>query len=122
MKLGNKVTNPGDLRTPITLLKSTVAKVSGGQKPIWVAQAKVKCKWVNAHGSEVVGSASQQAVGRATLTIRFYGPLDASWAVLKGWDDLAEGAEIWQLIAPPDDIRDRHEYMELQVQLIKGTT
>lgn len=121
MNLGGKIFNPGELRTPITLLKSSVIKIPGGQKTTWSAQAQVKCKWVNAHGSEGLAGDSQRATGLATLMLRYYGELDASWAVMKGWDAYAEGAEIWQVAAPPDDIRERHEYMELAVQIIKGS-
>jgi hypothetical protein len=121
MLLNDKPINPGELRTCITLLKSAIVKVPGGQRVAWSAQAQVKARWVNAHGAEGVTGESLQATRLATVLIRAYAGLDASWGLLKSWDALVDGADIWQLVTPPDNIRERNEYMELTVKLVKGS-
>lgn len=114
MNLDGKVTNPGDLRTLVTLQSPTINKDAGGApKSAWSTQAQVYAKWVNAHGSEAVLSESLHASRPVTATIRYFAGLNASWAVLKGSD-------LYQVISV-DDIRDRHEYMELKLQIVKGS-
>ena len=76
---------------------------------------------MNAHGSEGVAGESLQATRPATVLIRYFAGLDANWAIFKSWGPYAEGAEIWQIVAPPDNIHERNEYMELAVHLVKGS-
>lgn len=113
MKLGKKVTNPGELTKLISLQSSDVTKVSGGQKVEYTTRASVYAKWVNAHGGEGTASGSLQALKTATVTIRYYADLDTTWAILKG-------TERYRVLSV-DNIRERNEYMELQVQLIVGS-
>lgn len=114
MRIGDKITNPGELRSLIYLQNSTISKDAGSaQKPIWTTRAPVYARWINAHGSEAVASESLQATNLATVLIRYYPGLNTSWAILKG-------SERWQIVSV-DDVRERHEYMELQVRLVKGS-
>jgi len=116
MNLNGKVTNPGELRTPITLESPVLVENAGGaQRKSYVSQGTAWAKWVNAHGQESIQDGALQALRRATVTIRYRSDVAAGWAVTKG-------GERYEIIAPPDDIRDRHEYMELQVQQLKGTS
>jgi head-tail adaptor len=122
MILNNKVFNPGEMRTKITLVRSSVDKVTGGQKVTWSVDAKVYCKWVNAHGSEAIVGGAMEATRPATLMMRYYANLEAGWGVLKGWvDTVSSGDTVYELVAPPDDIRERHEYMAVTVRMVEGS-
>jgi len=107
--LGNKPTNPGDLRTQISLLKRTVSTSTGGfQTPATTKIADVWAKWENVHGSEVWSAAAINAIQPATVLVRYNSQLDETCLVQKG-SDLFEIVSI-------DDLRERHEYMELKVR------
>ena len=116
MKLGDRITNPGELRTPITLQVATFTTDSGGaRKPSWAnfaSNPSVYAKWVNAHGPETAAQA-EKSIQRATVTIRYRSDVNYSTAILKG-------SERWQ-VKSIDNIQDRNEYLELQVELVKGT-
>lgn len=112
MNLNGKVSNPGELRTPITLQRRAIVTGAGGfQAPSWVNIGSVFCKWENAHGSEVWSADSAGAEQPATLLIRYNRDLDTTCAVLKG-------SERFEIISI-DDIRERHEYMELKIRRMR---
>lgn len=112
MLFNGKPINPGELRTLITLEKPTISTdAGGGQDKTYASQGQVWSRWVNAHGQEAVQDGAMQTPKRAKLLIRYRSDIDATWAVSKG-------SERYQIIAHPDDIQERHEYMELQVQLM----
>jgi SPP1 family predicted phage head-tail adaptor len=113
MILNGKPINPGELRTQVTLQSRTVSMETGGfQVPIWSTLATVWAKWTNVHGSEVWAAQTAQAEAPATVLIRYRNDLDTTCAVLKGSDRY----EILSI----DDIQERHEYMELKVQLARA--
>lgn len=114
MRLGTRITNPGELRTPVLFQNSTVTRMPGAaQKTEWIDLGTQYTKIVNAHGTEAVTSDALKSVQRSTWTIR-YNPLitTKSSGVLNG--------ERW-LVISVDDIQNRHEYMELVVELAKAT-
>jgi head-tail adaptor len=74
-----------------------------------VEVAEVWAKWVNAHGSEIWTAQSVQAEAPATVIIRYLTGLDTSCVVMKG-------TEYFEIVSI-DDIRERHEYLELKVKL-----
>ena len=114
MKLGGGTTNPGELRTQVTVQNPTVTRnANGAQVPGWADVATVFAKWVNAHGPEVVTSDALKTVKRATVMIRYLASVTEKSAISKD-------AESWQVISV-DDIQNRHEYMELVVELAKAT-
>ncbi|HAE59760.1 MAG TPA: hypothetical protein DCG54_09730 [Anaerolineae bacterium] len=121
MRLGDsgengKISNPGELRTKITLESPTIASDAGGaQRKTYTSQGTVWAKWVNAHGQESIQDGALQQFLRATVTIRYRSDVTAGWAVSKG------GLR-YEIIAPPDDIREKHEYLELQVQQMRGSS
>lgn len=111
MIIGAKVTNPGELRTRISLEPRTVSQDAGGfmaTSPGTVVA--VWARWTNVHGSEVWAAQAQQALRPATVLIRYLAALEETWTVLKG----SERYEILSI----DDIGERHEYQELKVQLV----
>jgi SPP1 family predicted phage head-tail adaptor len=114
MLLSKRPTNPGDLRTQVTLQSPSAAADSGGAQSLtWSNQGTAWAKWINAHGPESIQDGALQAQKRATVTIRYNASLTTSWALLKGSDRYE--------ILSVDDIQERHEYMELQVRQMKGT-
>jgi len=108
MRLGLTITNPGELRTSITLQRRSVVTGTGGfQTPTWSTIATVWAKWVNVHGSEAWIAQTAQAGQAATVTIRYRSDVDLTCAVFKGSDR-------WEIISI-DNIQERGEYLELKV-------
>lgn len=118
MKLGGRITNPGELRTLVTLQTPTLSKDAGGaQSDSWANFATnptVYAKIVYAHGPESVSTDANKSISRATLRIRYRNDVHAGHAVLIG-------GERWKIVGTPDNIEARNEYLELQVELVKGT-
>lgn len=104
----------GDMKTRVLLQNSAIMSDSGGaQSPAWTDLATVWCKWVNAHGPEVVTSEAMKAVRRATVTIRYLTGVTEKTSLVKD-------GERWQVVSL-DDIQNNHEYIELIVESAKGT-
>ena len=118
MNLNGKISNPGELRTKVTLQTPTVAKDPGGaQKETWANFAtnpNVYAKIIYAHGLESVSSEALKAANRMTLTIRYRSDVNATHAILLD-------GQLWKFIGTPDDIQNRHEYLEIQAELVKGS-
>lgn len=113
MNITGTPTNPGELRTPITLQTRAISTQAGGaQVPTWSNLATVWAKWQNVHGSEAFTIQAIQAEQPATVWIRYRAGLDTTCAVLYG------GAR-FEIISI-DDVRERHEYQELHVRRMKG--
>ena len=109
--------NPGELRTPITFQSPTVTKDAGGAQVVsWAnvgTNPTVWARWINAHGSEAVGSDALKAVQRATVTVRHRSDVSTTWRVLNG-------SEAWQVISV-DLVRGDNRWVELVVERAKGT-
>lgn len=109
MNLNGKVSNPGEMRTRITLQNRTMAVDAGGfRSPAWADVATVWSKWVNVHGAEVWTAEAVQASQPATVTIRYRAGVEPTWCVLK------DGTR-YEIVSV-DDIQERHEYIELKVR------
>lgn len=114
MNLDGKVTNPGELRTLVTIKSPTIGDDAGGaQVTTWAGTETAYVKWVNAHGRELVGSDVAQARRRATVWMRWNSAVTVKSALLKG-------SELWQVISV-DNVRERGEYMELLVEMTQET-
>lgn len=114
MNLGGKTTNPGELRTRITLKRRSVSIETGGfQTPVLTTIAVVWAKWTNAHGQEAWLASSIQAEMPATVLIRFRTDVDQTCVVVKG-------STTFEIISL-DNIGERGEYIELKVKrLVPG--
>ena len=109
MRIGDKVTNPGELNTKITLYMRAVNTRKGGfQKPVLTEIGEVWAKWTNVHGQEAWIASSVQASAAATVLIRYTSQVDPTCVVEK------EG-QFFEIVSL-DDIQNRHEYIELKVQ------
>ena len=109
MRIGSNITNPGELRTSITLKSRTVTTgASGFPISTWPTTiATVWAKWVNVHGSEAWIAQTAQAGQAATVTIRYRSDVDLTCAVYKGSDR-------WEIVSM-DNIGERNEYIEMKV-------
>jgi SPP1 family predicted phage head-tail adaptor len=113
MRLGTKITNPGEIRTKITLQSRTVVQDAGGfSVPGWTTIAAVWSKWINAHGSDVLQAQIEKVDAPATVLIRYRSGVDTTCAVLK--DSLR-----YEIISI-DNIQERSEYLELKVIRMKA--
>lgn len=113
MRIGTKVTNPGDYRTRVTLKKRTVVKGTGGfQTPSLITLAMVWAKWVNVHGSEAWAANAVNAMRAATVTIRYRDDIDETCTVVLDGNNYE--------ITSMDNIQQRNEYIELKLQLIRS--
>ena len=114
MILGGRTTNPGELRTKVQFDTPTfVTDAGGAQSVTWAKLDEPYVKWINAHGQEAVNSDAFKTTRRATVTRRYSASVTETTSILKD-------GERWQVISI-DDIQNRHEYMELVVESVKGT-
>lgn len=114
MILNGRVFNPGDLRTLVLFQNPSQTMDAGGaQKPSWQDLESAYVKWINVHGLEAVTSQALKTVKRATVTRRYHAHVTERTSIIYN-------GERWQVISV-DDIANRHEYMELIVELAKGT-
>lgn len=117
MNLNGKITNPGELRVPITIQGPILGTDAGGaQRPTWadLTAGDVKAKWVNVHGAEAwVAGQAGKAVSAATVTIRYRSDVTARCSILKGGDR-------WEIVSL-DNIQERGEYLELKVKRVTGS-
>jgi SPP1 family predicted phage head-tail adaptor len=80
--------------------------------PDLVLEAEVWSKWVNVHGVEVWAAQAEQAEQPATVLIRYQEDIDTTWVIVKDGINFE--------IVSIDDIRERHEYMELKVKSMRS--
>ena len=123
MKIGNLVTNPGELRTQVILAKRVIGEDAGGfPTTSFDLIAQVWAKWINVHGSEAWTSSSLGFTAPATVLIRYREELDATCVVIKGGQLnglVITGGEVFQIVSM-DNIQERNEYLELKVQKTKA--
>lgn len=111
MLLNGKPTNPGEMRTKITLYERSVTVDAGGFHQASETEiAEVWCKWQNVHGSEVWAAESVNAVQPATVWLRYRDDIDATCLVEKNG--------LLYKIVSLDNVGERGEYIELKVQRV----
>jgi SPP1 family predicted phage head-tail adaptor len=109
MRIGNTVTQPGELDTKVTLYSRSITTKKGGfQKPAPTKIDDVWAKWTNVHGQEAWLASSVQARMAATVLIRYRNDIDPTCVVQKD-------SQYYEIVSS-DDIQNRHEYIELKVQ------
>lgn len=113
MILNGKMINPADLDTRITLQRCTIINEPGGfKRTSYTTAEEVWAKWTNIHGGEVWQSMAIQADSPATVLIRYYPGLDHTWRIIKD-------GKPYEIVSP-DDIQERHEYIEMKVKAQAG--
>lgn len=109
MRIGEKPTNPGELRVEITLSSRVKTQDGGGFFQDGTPQTiTIMSKWINSHGNEAWTAAAAGALEPATVLIRYQEDIDQTWTVTKG-------SKVYEIVSI-DDIQERHEYMELKVK------
>jgi SPP1 family predicted phage head-tail adaptor len=83
----------------------------GFQTPTLTTIAVVWAKWVGVHGSEAWVAQTVNAMRAATVLVRYRDDVDETCVVVLD----GENYEIVSM----DDIQQRHEYIELKVQLMR---
>jgi head-tail adaptor len=111
--------NPGEMRTRITFQQPTISKDAGGaQKQTWAnvtSNPTVWSRWIYPHGQELVSSDAKKSSLRATVSVRYRADIQASWRILRA-DSTA-----WNIVAPPENVRDLNRWVEFVVEQEKGT-
>lgn len=111
MIIGQKATNPGELKTSITLLKRTITTDAGGfQVPGTTTIGTAWARWTGVHGQEA-WTATLNAQEPATVLIRYNSQVDTTCLVQLG-------SKLYEIVSV-DDIQQRHEYMELKVKRVE---
>ena len=111
MKIGDNITNPGELRTKITLEERKLVEDAGGfATPAVGQQIQTWCRWINLHGNEIWQADAAGASKAATILIRYQPDLDETWRVIYR-------GNTWE-IRSIDNIRERNEYQELKIAMI----
>ena len=116
MNLNGKITNPGELRTLVTVQLGTVTKSADGVQKIVYANltpSTAWVKWMNAHGIELIEAQSAKVQAPATVLMRYRSDINTRCALVK--DGLLYA------ITSIDDIQNRHEYLEVKCILTAGT-
>lgn len=108
----------GEMRTRIRILAPTYANDSEGYKNpsyanIYPDDRTIRCKWVSAFGVEAVQAQSLGLKDAATLTLRYDPRVHGDCIVQLGE---GENKKLYEIISPPNDIGDRHRFMELRVK------
>lgn len=113
MRIGNTITNPGQLRTSISLEEPTVSQDAGGFTTRgYTARYQVKARWRNLHGTDLLTANVQASRNPARVLIRYKADINPSWTVVKGG--------VRYEIIGMDNIAERGEYIELTVQTVTG--
>lgn len=115
MILGGKVTNPGELRTPVLLAPRSVSTETGGfpsATPDTAHQVTAWAKWTNVHGAEAWTANAQGIEQAATVLIR-YRSMDESWYISR------DNGASWYEIVSMDNIQQRGEYIELKIKRVR---
>lgn len=110
--------NPGELRTPIRIECTVSEKNSNGfqektHKNIFGENEFIRCKWVNAHGTEIYSASTLNLREPATVTIRYSPLVNANCVIFKRNDK-----KPFEIISV-DNIREMNKWLELKVQRMK---
>ena len=116
----SKSANPGELRTPVYFYRIERTKSENyvdTEKEVSVLKDKLgkpvyaRCKWVNAHGSEVWSDQAQVLRSPATLTLRYNKKLlDPTLIIRRAGDDTPY--EVVNI----DNVQQRNRWLEITVQ------
>lgn len=117
----SKYANAGELRTPVRFYRvereTDGAGFTVSEREVCVfgqdeagEDRAVRCKWVNAHGTEVFAGMQLQLREPATLTMRYSPLIDQTLLVYREGDNRP-----YEVISV-DDVEGRHRWLEIKVQ------
>ena len=115
----SKSANAGELRTSCYFMEIERGSDDEGYPQniytnVFGEGKAVKCKWVNAHGAEVVTALQMELREPATLTLRYSPKIHPKLVVFREAD-----TKPYEIISV-DDVEDRHVLLELKVQRMEG--
>jgi len=111
------------MRTPVYILSPTTTYSPTGTPKteyhnVFGDGAAVWCKWINAHGNDVIASLQFGHKELATLTLRYTPLLDVT-CVIRRCDE-PDGKPQFSVISV-DDVYDKNQWMEITVErLVKA--
>lgn len=114
----SKSANPGELRTPIYVVRIKRTTDDEGfpvEKPENVFgkdDAVLMVKWVNAHGSDAYIAQQLQARDPATVTSRYSPLITPDCLIYKGSMD----TDPFEIVGTPDNVEERNAWLEFKVQ------
>jgi len=111
----SKSANPGELRTPITVIRIVRTTDSEGYPSqhdvnVFGEGKMVYVKWVNVHGTDAYIAMQLQAREPATITCRYSAQITKDCLIYKGSDP--EPFEIESI----DNVEERGRWMEIKVK------
>lgn len=110
--LGIRV-NPGQMNCPVIIEDYVLKKEGISKEQVWesISCSEIYAQWIGAHGSEAIIAAQSLAKDRATLRIRYNPKVTTRCRVIKDND-----RQNPYNIVSVDDVRNRHQYMELKIE------
>jgi len=111
-----KSVSAGEMRTRITVKKPTrTIGTNGFPVETWTAvfSTYVRCKWVSAHGSDVLENNRLDMGQTATITLRYTALIDETCRVWRETD--TTDAQAWEIVSI-NDPEDRHAFLEITLR------
>ena len=102
--------NAGEMRTTIVIKRKSAERDPDGY-PVgdYITVARVKCKWINAHGSEVYTADRLGYMQPATLRLRYISSITEECVFFK------QGEDIPYRIISIDNVEERCRWLEIKV-------
>jgi head-tail adaptor len=109
----------GEMRTRITVQKQTASTDADGfPTKTWAnvltGGGMIRCKWVNAHGTEVTEKMRLDLGQIATITLRYTSLIDQRCRVFHEADAQTD-ANAWTVVSV-NDPEDRHAFLEITLK------
>jgi len=113
-----KTATAGEMRTRITVKKLTVGiDADGYPTETWAnvltGTSMIRCKWVSAHGKEVMENNRLDLGQIATITLRYTSLIDQRCRVWHEAD--TTDALAWEIVSI-NDPEDRHAFLEITLR------
>ncbi|MCR5552247.1 MAG: head-tail adaptor protein [Oscillospiraceae bacterium] len=111
----SKAANPGELRTPVYFMSHVKTIDDEGDHHdslvnVFGENVAVRCKWVNAHGTEAFEALKLQLREPATITCRYSPLINRTLDVLKGTDP-----DPYEIVSI-DNVQEQGMWLEIKVQ------
>ena len=111
----SKAANPGELKTPVYFVRHVKTTDDEGDHiesivNVFGENVAVRCKWVNAHGTEAFEALKLQLREPATITCRYSPLINRTLDVLKGTDP-----DPYEIVSI-DNVQEQGMWLEIKVQ------
>ena len=111
----SKAANPGELKTTVYFVRHVKTTDDEGDHieslvNVFGENVAVRCKWVNAHGTEAFEALKLQLREPATITCRYSPKINRTLDVQKGTD-----TDLYEIVSM-DDVGEQHKWLEIKVQ------